>query len=89
MQRPRVIGKQFKLPLEEESLNIVYNNENAIIIDEKVFQDKSGDIVIFLKYELHAGATAPKEEDFFKEYDICDNNEEIESPEDELEERRR
>jgi len=83
---PRIIGKQFKLPLEEESLNIVYNNENAIIIDEKVFQDKSGDIVIFLKYELHGGSISPKEESL-GEYDIYE--EEEYTPEDDIEQRRR
>lgn len=51
--KKRTIAKQFKLPLDEDNLNSVYNNENAVIIDEKIFQDRNGgDVIVFLKYEL-------------------------------------
>ena len=47
----KIKAKQFKLPLEDALLERVYNNPYVTIIDEKVFQDKAGDIVVFLKYE--------------------------------------
>jgi hypothetical protein len=47
-------AKQFKLPLEETSLNRIYNLEGIVILDEKVFQDKPGDVVVYLKWEQFA-----------------------------------
>lgn len=56
LMKKRTIARQFKLPLDEDNLNSVYNNENAIIIDEKVFQDRNGgDVIVFLKYEIEGG----------------------------------
>lgn len=49
--RPKIVIRQFRLPDDEVSLNTIMNKLNISIIDEKVFQDKGGDLVIYLKYE--------------------------------------
>jgi hypothetical protein len=56
-------SKQFKLPLEEQLLNRVYNNQYVTILDEKVFQDKTGDVVVYLKYEELEVPKSDNEED--------------------------
>lgn len=63
----KIAAKQFKLPLEEERLNRILNDENITIIDEKVFQDRTGDVVVYLKYEfLEQNTEEPTEDDFFE-----------------------
>ncbi len=62
--KPKIIFKQFTLPSDEEYLNMIYNKPNIVLIDEKIFQNKIGDAVVVLKYELY-----PED---------SDNNEEIE-----------
>ena len=43
--------KTFRLPLDEGTLNALLNRETVTIIDKKVFQDKSGDITVYVEYE--------------------------------------
>ena len=57
----KIKAKQFNLPLEEELLNRVLNSKDCIILDKKVFQNRGGDIVIYLEYEYHE--TGPSEDD--------------------------
>lgn len=61
MFKPKIIAKQFRLPLDETYLNRVFNNPDVVILDERVFQDKLGDVVVYLKYELY-GEEEPTEE---------------------------
>jgi hypothetical protein len=65
----RVVAKQFTLPLEEERLNHAYNNPKVTILDEKVFQDRMGNIVVFLKYEELVEPQEDEDEDPFFEGD--------------------
>lgn len=44
-------AKQFRLPLEEARLNETFNIPGIVILEEKVFQDKTGDLVVYLKWE--------------------------------------
>lgn len=77
--KPRIVGKQFKLPLDEASLNHLYNDEYVDIIDEKVFQDRAGDIVIFVKYERYEdpdNEETNNEEDPLVDLSFSENEEE-------------
>jgi len=57
----KIKAKQFNLPLEEGLLNRVLNSKDCIILDKKVFQNRGGDIVIYLEYEYYEAA--PSEDD--------------------------
>lgn len=57
----KIKAKQFNLPLEEGLLNRVLNSKDCIILDKKVFQNRGGDIVIYLEYEHYE--TEPSEDD--------------------------
>lgn len=43
-------AKQFKLPLEENLLNNILNADYPIY-EKKIFQDRAGDVVIYLEWE--------------------------------------
>lgn len=51
MQRYILKSKQFRLPIEEEALNRIYNLAGAVIIEKKIFQDRAGDIVVYLEWQ--------------------------------------
>jgi len=56
-----VKAKQFKLPLEQNVLNETFNIPGILILEEKVFQDRTGDVVVYLKWE----EIIERREDFF------------------------
>jgi len=51
MQNRVIRARQFKLPLDEHLLNHTYNIPGILILEDKVFQDRAGDLVVFLKWE--------------------------------------
>lgn len=57
----KIKAKQFNLPLEEELLNRVLNSKDCIVMNKQVFQNRGGDIVIYLEYEQYE--TEPSEDD--------------------------
>lgn len=51
MMNHTIKAKQFRLPIEETNLSRVLNMSNIVIVDKKVFQDKLGDVVVYLEWE--------------------------------------
>lgn len=60
----RIKAKQFNLPLEEDLLNRVLNSKDCIILDKQVFQNRGGDIVIYLEYEYYEAEPSADDELF-------------------------
>jgi len=65
-QKKKICVRSFEMPHESNLIEMVYNDPNANIISEQVFQDKSGSITILLKYEtldIAGTRTAPRREE--------------------------
>lgn len=72
MNRKIITAKQFRLPLEEALLNRVYNDPDCVIEIEQVFQDKTGDVTVFLKYRKYE-TSQPNNEESEDIYEDIDN----------------
>jgi len=53
--------RTYKLPLEQGALDNVLNLPGVYIQDKKVFQDKSGDITVYLEYIEEVSAEGGQE----------------------------
>ena len=51
--KTKIVAKYFRLPIDEGLYNKILNDPDMQIVDKKVnFDSKSGDIVVYLEYEM-------------------------------------
>lgn len=51
--KKQIVAKQFRLPLEQGVLNQALNSPDIVILDKRVFTDKTGDVTVYLEYEKY------------------------------------